>query len=269
MVIRRYRIEFGYEGTAFSGSQRQPGLRTVQGVLEDALSRLAEQPVRVVLAGRTDAGVHAVGQVASCDLPWRYDEQTLHRALQAWLPDDVVVFRVSVAPPHFHARRSALEREYRYRIWVGESSPILLRKFVWVCRQLLDLAKLQEAARLLVGKHDFRSFAGQGLGGPKSTTPQERVVTLAEWHLLEPTVERVKAPIFEFRVRADGFLPQMVRTMVSAMVRVGVGKFPPEWIADLLAAHDRRLAPPPAPACGLVLWQVRYPEDIEPEGSSE
>ncbi len=264
MVRQRYRLDFGYEGTAFSGSQRQPGLRTVQGVLEEALARLAGEPVRVALAGRTDAGVHAVGQVASFDLCWRYDEATLVRALQAWLPEDVVVYRVARMPAGFHARRGAVDREYRYRIWQGEQPPLFLRRFVWRFAGLLDLRAMQEAAQFFLGSHDFRSFAGHGLGGPKATTPLVRTITMAEWHLLSPVVEPVGtgAQIVEFRVRANGFLPQMVRTMVSALVRVGTGAAEPSWISELLERCDRRAAPPPAPPGGLVLWRVRYPEDI-------
>lgn len=264
MEPRRYRIEFGYEGTAFSGSQRQPGLRTVQGVLEEALAHLVQGPVRVVLAGRTDAGVHAVGQVASVDLAWRHDERTLARALQAWLPEDVIVFRVSLAPPDFHARRSAIDREYRYRIWVGERPPLVLRRYVWVHPEPLDVQALQRAARLFLGSHDFRSFAGHGMGGPKATQPRIRTVNLSEWHLLEPTAERHEhsAIVLEYRVRANGFLPQMVRTMVAALVKVGRGERSPDWIAEVLAAGDRRVAPAPAPARGLVLWRVRYPDDV-------
>jgi len=271
MEAKRYRIDFGYEGTAFSGSQRQPGLRTVQGVLEEALARLAGGPVRATLAGRTDAGVHAVGQVASCDLPWRHDEAKLARALQAWLPEDVVVYRACEAPPGFHARRWAVDREYRYRIWLGKRPPLLLRRFVWVFPGELDLAALQRGAALFVGAHDFRSFAGHGMGGPKAMTPQVRTVTLSEWHVLEPSVERHEreALLLEYRVRANGFLPQMVRTMVASLVRVGRGTEPTEWISELLAAHDRRLAPPPAPPSGLVLWRVRYPEDVGAEGQSD
>ncbi len=265
MEARRYRLDFGYEGTAFSGSQRQPGLRTVQGVLEEALARLAGQPVRTVLAGRTDAGVHAVGQVASFDLVWRRDEATLARALQAWLPEDVVVYRVAGAPEGFHARRWAVDREYRYRIWLGRRPPLMLRRFVWVHPKEVDVATLQRAAQLFLGSHDFRSFAGHGLGGPQATKPQVRTITLSEWHVVEPTVERHEreAVLLEYRVRANGFLPQMVRTMVATLVRVGSNAADLDWILHLLAAHDRRLAPPPAPACGLVLWRVRYPGECD------
>ena len=275
MEVKRYRIDFGYEGTAFSGSQRQPGLRTVQGVLEEALAQLAGEPVRATLAGRTDAGVHAVGQVASCDLPWRHGESTLARALRAWLPEDVVVFRTTVAAPNFHARRWAVDREYRYRIWLGRRPPLLLRRFVWTYPGELDIGLLQRAARLFLGEHDFRSFAGHGLGGPKATAPRVRTISVSEWHILEPEVERHEreAVLLEYRVRANGFLPQMVRTMVAALVRVGSGMVSPDWISELLARHDRRLAPPPAPPSGLVLWRVRYPEDLlehrAREGSSQ
>ncbi|MCX7623273.1 MAG: tRNA pseudouridine(38-40) synthase TruA [Thermomicrobium sp.] len=269
MEARRYRIDFGYEGTAFSGSQRQPGLRTVQGVLEEALGRLAGTAVRAVLAGRTDAGVHAVGQVASCDLRWRHDAGTLRRALQAWLPEDVIVYQAALAPEGFHARRWAIDREYRYRIWLGRRPPLFLRRFVWVFPGDLDIAALQRAARRFLGSHDFRSFAGHGLGGPWATEPRIRTITLSEWHVTEPDIERHEgeATLLEYRVRANGFLPQMVRTMVATMVRIGIGAAPPEWIDTLLAVHDRRLAPPPAPPNGLVLWRVRYAEDVAREGS--
>ncbi|MCS7050116.1 MAG: tRNA pseudouridine(38-40) synthase TruA [Thermomicrobium sp.] len=265
MQPRRYRIDLGYEGTAFSGSQRQPGLRTVQGVLEEALARVVAMPVRVALAGRTDAGVHAVGQVASCDLVWRHDAETLVRALRASLPEDIVIYRATVAPAGFHARRCALDREYRYRIWLGTDPPLFLRRFVWVYAGPIDLQALQAAADFFVGTHDFRSFAGHGMGGPAATAPRFRTIDLSEWHLLEPTLEPLwgRAQILEYRVRANGFLPHMVRTMVAALLRVGTGDVSPDWIVELLRVHDRRAAPAPAPARGLVLWRVRYPEDVD------
>jgi tRNA pseudouridine38-40 synthase len=271
MGAQLFRIDFGYDGTEFAGSQRQPGRRTVQGVLEEALGRLTSQPVSLVLAGRTDRGVHAVGQVASGELAWRHTLEELARALNAVLPEDVVVYRVLPAPSGFHARRSARYREYRYRIWTGPAPPLLLRRYVWRVCASLDLAAMEAAAMALLGTRDFRSFAGKGLGVPGAGKRSVRTITMARWRLLENVIDRADpdARLLEFQIGANAFLPHMVRNIVGAMVTVGTGQRPPEWLGELLAAGDRRLAPPPAPPQGLVLWRVTYPGEVVDESSPE
>ncbi|MCM8750550.1 tRNA pseudouridine(38-40) synthase TruA [Thermomicrobiaceae bacterium CFH 74404] len=260
MGAQLFRIDFGYDGTEFAGSQRQPGRRTVQGVLEEALGRLTGGPVTLVLAGRTDRGVHAVGQVASGELAWKRGPEELARALNAVLPDDVVVYRVQPVPPGFNARRSARYREYRYRIWSGHAPPLLLRRYAWRVCASLDVEAMQAAAAVLVGTRDLRSFAGKGLGIPGSGKRSVRTITVARWRPLEQSIDRVDrgARLLEFQIGADAFLPHMVRNIVGAMVAVGTGERTPDWLGELLEARDRRLAPPPAPPQGLVLWRVAY-----------
>jgi len=263
MQPQLFRFDLGYDGTEFAGSQRQPGRRTVQGVLEAALQQLTGRSVVLVLAGRTDRGVHAVGQVASGDILWRHPTADLARALNAVLPSDLVVYQVRRAPPGFHARRSARYREYRYRLWVGSEPPLLLRRYVWHVRGTLDLGAMSRAAGVLLGTHDFRSFAGKGVGVPGADRRTVRKVSLADWVELECTFDRAaaEARLLEFRIGADAFLPRMVRNIVGAMVVIGGALRPPDWIAELLKAGDRRAAPAPAPPQGLVLWRVEYPGD--------
>ncbi len=272
MDVRLFRLEIGYDGTNFAGSQRQPGRRTVQGVLEEALHGLTGRTVALVLAGRTDRGVHAVGQVASGELAWQRAPDDLARALNAVLPDDVVVYRVRLAPVGFHARRSARYREYRYRIWAGQAPPLLLRRYVWHLCQALDIEAMVAAAQVLLGTHDFRSFAGKGLGLPGTGRRTVRTISHARWQVLEVAVDRVEpgTRLLEFQIGADAFLPHMVRNIVGAMVAVGTGQRSPGWIGELLAAGDRRLAPSPAPPHGLVLWRVAYPgEELGDERGRE
>lgn len=266
-----FRIDLGYDGTDFSGSQRQPGRRTVQGVLEDALSRVTGQPVTVVLAGRTDRGVHAVGQVASGTLVWRHAPETLVRALNAVLPADVVVYGVQRAPDGFHARRSARYREYRYRVWEGARPPVLLRRYVWHVPGRLDVDALRAASVALVGTRDFATFAGKGMGVPTAAQRTVRRVHVATWAALDTAFEPLGdgGRLLEFRIGANAFLPHMVRNIVGALVLVGTGRQPPGWFAGLLDTGDRRMAPPPAPPQGLTLWSVVYEGESIPAGTNE
>lgn len=262
-AARPFRIDLGYDGTDFFGSQRQPGVRTVQGVLEDAGTRLTGEPVTIAMAGRTDRGVHAVGQVASCRLVWRGSERELTRALDALTPDDVVIYRVRGAPDEFHARYSARFREYRYRVWECPVAPVLLRRVVWWVRSPLDVRAMGIAAGEITGRRDFASLAGSGAGVPGSGISTERTVFAAEWREVPQAFEgpQSRGRLLEFRIRADGFLPHMVRNLVGCLVQIGRGERPPEWLGLLLAARDRRLAGAPAPPHGLALWRVGYDED--------
>ena len=259
---RRVRLTLAYDGTDFYGAQAQPGRRTVASEVEAALARLAdgEPAPRLSFAGRTDRGVHAVGQVAHCDLATRLGDEEMGRALNALLPDDLVVVALATAPGAFHARYDAVWREYRYRVWNAPVREPLLARVAWHVRQPLERAALDEAAAALAGEHDFAAFAGQGLGVPGGPTGRSTVreVYGARWFGLAPPVPRCAGELLELRIRAGGFLPQMVRTIVAALVEVGSGRREPAWIAGLLAARDRRLAPAPAPPQGLMFWEVGY-----------
>jgi tRNA pseudouridine38-40 synthase len=245
-----YRVTLAYDGTDFLGwqLQRPGGGRTVQGALEEALGRLAGG-VRVAVtgAGRTDAGVHAVGQVASFDLPREMPAGELQRALNGLLPSDVRVVDAAPAPPGFHARRSAVTKTYRYELDYGTIQLPQRRLFAGFAPGPLDGEAVRAAAALYVGRHDFASLASAG-GSVRTTV---RTVARSE--------ARLDGATLVYEAEADGFLRKMVRSMVGGLIAAGRGAMPPEELARALAARDRRAWPPPAPACGLTLVGVSYP----------
>jgi tRNA pseudouridine38-40 synthase len=254
---RCIRIDLGYDGRRFFGSQRQPESRTVQWELEDSLEKVTGQSVRLAFAGRTDRGVHAVGQVASGVVFWKKDLERLRFALDSLTDDDLVVYRVFEVDEQFHARYSAVRREYRYRVLASDRAPVLLRGLVWPIHTSIALDRINAASERLIGYQDFRSFAGSGVGSGNSAVDTRRHLDLAEWRELpnhfEPTGQ-----LYEFRVRANAFLPHMVRNLVGALIEVGTGAREPNWIDSLLGERDRKQAPPPAPPNGLTLWSVEY-----------
>ena len=267
------KLTLGYDGSAFWGSQRQAQVRTVQQELEDALARFGMEDLRTEFAGRTDRGVHAVGQVARCaDIRSNLQPGAIQSALNRLLPDDVAISNVERVPTGFHPRYDATWREYRYRVWSGSKQPVTAR-YCWNRRSALDLGAMANGANRLIGTHDLASFTGGGEGVPWSTRAQARRGTTRT--ILHCSVREVGAwwgtvpgggAGLELRIVADGFLPQLVRTVVSALVDIGQGDQDPAWIDDLLAVADRRNGPALAPANGLILWRVGYGNDVpEPE----
>jgi tRNA pseudouridine38-40 synthase len=256
VLLRSFRIDIGYDGTDFAGSQRQPGRRTVQAVLEQALGKISGQTITIALAGRTDRGVHALGQVVSGRFNWTRSADELARALQAVTPEDIVIYGAREVDETFHARFRARGREYRYRIATGRTEPLLLRHSVWYVRAPLDLDRMATATACLTGRQDFAAVAGKGLGVPGSAAGTIRRVYLANWRDLPNPVDRVDR-LLEFQIGADAFLPHMVRNIVGDLVAIGKGQFPPEWMETLLREGDRRKGTAPAPPHGLVLWRVR------------
>ncbi len=257
-----------YHGKGFFGSQRQVGQRTVQGELERAIEEVFGIPVRTNFAGRTDQGVHAVGQVVSLgDYRPDLSDATIVRALNATLPEDLAVMHAERKPLGFHARYDARWREYRYRLWCGVRQPVV-RDTVWQRTGALDLLPMQAGASMLVGTHDLASFAGSGEGVPWAEREERgrgtvRTVLLARVRRLDPWwgARPEDGQLIEVRVAADGFLPRMVRGIVGALVEIGRGARSPEWIEELLACRDRRFGPMTAPATGLTLWRVGYDND--------
>jgi tRNA pseudouridine38-40 synthase len=254
----RVRIDLSYDGGGFSGWARQPGQRTVQQELEDALSRVlrADHPVQITVAGRTDAGVHARGQVAHADLPraaWLEAAPVILRRLARLLPQDVRVRRIDVALDGFNARFSALSRRYSYRVCDDVSGPEPLRRHdtLWFRREI-EIGPMNEAARLLLGEHDFAAFCRRREG---ATTVRE-LLSLS-WSRLEPGVPGFR--VAEATVVADAFCHSMVRALVGALLKVGEGARPPSWPAQLLAARVRDSAVPVVPPHGLCLEEVCYP----------
>jgi len=252
----RLRLDLSYDGTGFSGWARQPGRRTVQGVLEEALGRLLRlPPPQLTVAGRTDAGVHARGQVAHADVPAASWQPVADRAvlrLAHLLPDDVRLRSARPVPVAFDARFSALWRRYSYRVCDEESGPDPLRRHeIARYRRPLALDRMNEAARLLAGEHDFAAFCRKRDG---ATTI--RSLIRLDWAREGPDVAVAT-------VIADAFCHNMVRSLVGALLAVGDGRKPVGWPADVLMARLRDPAVHVAPAHGLCLEEVRYPPDAE------
>ena len=248
MEERVVRLTIAYDGTGFRGwaRQRDPGIRTIEGVLADRLETVLREPVKLSVAGRTDAGVHARAQVSSFRTSSMIPPERLRSAVNAALAPEVVVFEVSDAPVGFDARFSATGRAYAYRIHEAEVPDPFTWRYVWHRPGRLPLRPMREAARALVGTHDFSSFC-RPPGGGRSTVRTLRRLTVAR-----------RADLLEVRAEAEGFLHQMVRSLVGTLVWAGEGRLGPDEIPEILAERDRSAAGRPAPARGLTLERVTY-----------
>ena len=244
---QRYKLLIAYDGTAYAGWQVQSNQRTVQSELEAALRRRARVSVKLHGSGRTDQGVHAAGQVAHCDLPFRLAAANLTRALNALLPADIRILRVQPVGAAFHARRSAARKEYRYFIWNGKVISPFLRLYRMHVRAPLDVRAMRQAAALLVGRHDFTAF---------TANPNRKVKSMRR-HVMKLTVSR-KGPEIVIRAQSDGFLYKMVRSLAGFLIRVGEGAVPPEEALSILHSKIRTARVPTAPPQGLFLWRVWY-----------
>lgn len=255
--MQSFKLTLAYDGTQYSGWQWQPAKRTVQATLEGLLERITGQFVRVVGSSRTDAGVHALGQVVSFSSDTKLDCETLRRALNAFAPPDLVVLSVEFAPHDFHATRDAVAKRYRYVVQDGPHRDVFARNFAWRVWQTLDVAAMQEAASHLVGTHDFISF--QSSGSRRVTTVRTiqdilvQRVSCSNGHAVEG-MDRVW-----IEVQADGFLYNMVRNITGSLVLVGRQRQSAAWMSDVIAAKDRRVAGMTAPPQGLFLLWVQYP----------
>ena len=249
---RRVRLLLAYDGSHFHGFATNDGVRTVAGSLNDALSTIAQSDIEVQGAGRTDAGVHAWGQVVSVDLPADLDLETLPRRLTKMCAPGVVVREAAPADADFSARFSATWRHYRYLVLNDETPDPFMAATSWHVSQPLNLPLMQMACDPLVGEHDFSSFCRRPKEGEHSLV---RRVVSAEW-----TEQRTEhgARLLRFEIRATAFCHQMVRSIVGTLVDVGTGKFTPGQITGILAARSRSAAGQVAPPEGLCLWEVGY-----------
>jgi tRNA pseudouridine38-40 synthase len=253
MLSRSVQLVLHYDGSGFSGWQRQPGERTVQGDLEAAVSKLCGAPITVVGAGRTDAGVHARGQAAGVRVPDKWSALALRRSMNAILPDDVWIAAAFEMREDFHPRYSAVSRSYSYYVGTDDfaSSPFRrTTELVW--KKPLELKRLAAAASAIEGEHCFRAFAVKGTAPERDD--HRCTVSRAVWR------ERDGGLVFE--IRSDRFLHHMVRFLVGTMLEIGEGRREPDAIAELLTQEDNSNVAQPAPPHGLFLERVEYPKDL-------
>ncbi|MCH5375143.1 MAG: tRNA pseudouridine(38-40) synthase TruA [Planctomycetes bacterium] len=241
-------MTLSYDGTAYGGWQVQVNANTIQAEVERALQIVIGQPVRAVASGRTDSGVHAIGQIVSFACTTALDDDVLRRALDANLPKDIVALEVREVADGFHAIRDTIRKRYRYVIQDGPLRDVFAQRFAWYFPHRLDVRAMVGAARLLVGRHDFSSFE---TSGSKRVSSVRTIYDLAVHRQPGDHLERIV-----IEVEADGFLYNMVRNIVGTLVEVGRGKRPVGWVSEVLKARDRKLAGMTAPPQGLFLLRA-------------
>jgi tRNA pseudouridine38-40 synthase len=259
--LRTIKVTLAYDGTEFAGWQRQANERTVQAVVEDALAPIEKGAVTVIGAGRTDAGVHAAGQVATFQLTNSIACDALQRALNATLPGDVRVVGIDEAPPDFNARFDARRKTYHYWISNGAAVPPPLRRYAWHIPQPIDIEAAASAAACLTGEHDFAAF--QATGSDVQTTIRTIFVSRLEAidaSLWSPVPQGLR--LIRYEVTGTGFLRHMVRNIAGTLADVGRGRMAPEDMRAILRSRDRARAAATAPPHGLTLWSVEYPPPL-------
>lgn len=242
-----YKMVIAYDGSRYNGWQKQGNTKdTIQGKLEKVLEKLEGREVEVIGAGRTDAGVHALGQVANVKLESKINGETLLQYLNQYLPEDIAVLSVKEVPMRFHSRLNATEKTYLYRIYRSEIPNPFIRKYTVTITEELDIEKMRMAAEFLIGEHDFKSFCS--LKKSKKSTVRT---------LYSITIEEIEEEI-RISVRGNGFLYHMVRIIIGTLLEVGTGKKKPEEIEQILEKGERQAAGKTAPAHGLFLKEVKY-----------
>src|SRR4030043_305297 len=245
--MRNIKLLIEYDGTNYQGWQVQPKGPTIQGVLQEKIGLLTGEPVQLFGSGRTDSGVHALGQVAHFKTQNQMDMPTIHRALNSLLPRDIVIQKVEEVDEGFHARKHSKSKVYEYRILNRNLRSAFHRGYVWYIPQKLNLTEMKKATLSLIGEHDFSSF--RSVGTPTRTAV--RRVIRAEW-------KRGRDGLIRFEIEANGFLKQMVRAIVGTLVEVGKDKISVKEFRKILESKERRNAGPTAPAHGLFLKEVKY-----------
>jgi len=243
-MMKNYKLILAYEGTSFKGWQRQSVARSVQGTIEEALAKISGRKIAVHGAGRTDAGVHALAQVASFRASIKLDEKTLMRAMNAVLPADVRIESAEEAPPEFHARKSAISKIYEYRIINRPVISPFDRRYALHWPYRLKLKEMKRADGLFVRRADFTAFSSNRDRSPVRTVVRSEI--------------RAHGGLIIYTIEADGFLRYMVRAIVGTLLEIGRGKIPAEDLEKIFASKDRSLAGPTVPPQGLFLSEVRY-----------
>lgn len=245
--MKNYKLIIQYDGTRYRGWQGQSSTdETIQGKLEAVLSKMAGEEVQVIGSGRTDAGVHAIGQVANFHLKRVYDQEEILDYLNRYLPEDIAVCDISEVDDRFHSRYHAKKKTYLYRIHTGRIPEVFERKYVYDYQTPLSVERMREAAALLVGTHDFKSFCGN------KKMKKSTVRTIYEIKIEETERE------MRLYYTGDGFLQNMIRILTGTLLEIGDGRRAPEEILTILDAQEREAAGYTAPACGLTLFSVEY-----------
>lgn len=259
--MRNIKLTLEYEGTAYAGWQSQKkarGLATVQEVITDCIVRLTnEATASVIAAGRTDAGVHALGQVASFKTLSRHDTATIKRALNALLPPDIRVLSAEEVDLSFHPRYSAKGKSYVYLIALEPRPSVFLRRYAWAMPHRLDADKMKMASRFFIGKKDFSSMRGSGCGA-KTTVREITELKIEQADSVEFFSFRLQCPLIKITIEANAFLRHMVRNIVGTLTEIGRGRLQAEKVPEILSLCDRKLAGPTAPAHGLFLERIIY-----------
>jgi len=255
--MRKIRLLLEYDGADYHGWQAQPEKITVQGVLEDRIRQLTGGPAKVLGAGRTDAGVHALAQVAAFRTESAHDISTIKKALNATLPEDIRIIDVTEVPDSFNPRDDALRKSYFYIIAKDRKPPVFMHGYSWTVPQPLDVPSMVRASRTLIGTHDFTSFMGAG-SDIKNTVREVFSLDIEEITEIDFMTARLKGNFIRVRIEAKGFLRHMVRNIVGTLVEVGRGRISPDRLQEILEARDRKLAGQTAPARGLFLERIVY-----------
>ncbi len=245
--MRNIKLTIEYDGTNYQGWQVQPRGLTIQGMLEEKLSRLTGERIHLFGSGRTDSGVHALGQVAHFKTQSQMGTRTIQRALNSLLPSDIMIQKVEEVEEGFHARKHSKSKVYEYRILNQDLRSVFHRGYIWHIPQKLNLTEMKKATQSLIGEHDFSAF--RTVGSP-TRTPVRRVIR-AEW-------KRGRDGLIRFEIEANGFLKQMVRSIIGTLVEIGRGKMKATDFRKIMNSRDRKNAGPTAPAQGLFLKEVKY-----------
>lgn len=255
--MRKLKLRIEYDGTAFHGWQAQKNKPAIQTVLEESILRLTGENSKVIGASRTDAGVHAFGQVAAFKTHSSLKPETIQNALNALLPHDIRITEVTDVNEAFHPRYDAVKKSYLYIIVNQRASPAFLHRYTWTVQQKLERAPIKEAAHVLVGTHDFSAFQGTGSG---VKNPVREIFSLSIENLkgLNFMTTCLNGNFIKIRIEANGFLRHMVRNITGTLVEIGRGRIASHQILDILESRNRKCAGPTAPACGLFLEKVTY-----------
>ncbi len=253
--MRNIKLTITYNGAGFHGWQSQPGARTVQGCIEEAISTMTGEKVNLLGSGRTDAGVHAICQVANFRTSSKIPLKGFEKGLNSLLPEEVAIISAKEVPLQFHARKSASSKTYRYRIVESGNRLALVHRRAWITSESLRLAPMQEAARFLIGTHDFSSFMASG-SNVSSTIRTINTIDIRQ--TLCPEYMPLEFTEFQIEINADGFLRYMVRNIAALLKEVGCGRLSSRDASAIIKARDRAASPPTAPPWGLYLVKVYY-----------